>query len=583
MEINAVCGAERLDAVADLPASAAFALLAEIFNRTTHPIFVKDAQHRWVLFNDAFCQLIGEARSTLLGRSDYDFFPAEQADIFWAEDDKVLQTGQTSVNVERLTLGEGATRTLTTTKWRFQDETGTDFLIGTIADQTDYEQLVSQLELQVETQSQEQQPLVQQIQEQGNLLNGIVNYSNSMVFKIDQEGNFSYISPNFQAITGHDCEDFVGSSLFPLVVPEDVDVCIAAIGRLLMTEQPQNNQEYRLRYGDGSIHWHTTNLVLLPSLTDQVTILGLTWDITDRKIDALRLYENARELEVAIIELQAAQTQLVQSEKMSSLGQLVAGVAHEINNPTSFIYGNLDHAHHYTQALFQLIELYQQEYPAANAAIDTLMETIDWAFLQQDFPKVLASMQVGAERIQAIVMALRNFSRMDESEVKEVNLHDGLESTLMILRHRLQRSDRKKPITIGKSYGEIPCITCYAGQLNQVFMNLLANAIDALDERDQARSIEEIQAHPSHIEIITTWRADSNMIHIVIQDNGPGIPDPIKPNLFNPFFTTKPVGKGTGMGLAISYQVIVEKHGGSLTCQSQEGQGTQFVITLPIA
>ncbi|WP_448562869.1 ATP-binding protein [Trichothermofontia sp.] len=295
------------------------------------------------------------------------------------------------------------------------------------------------------------------------------------------------------------------------------------------------------------------------------------------------LQEKAQQLETALRELQQTQAQLVQTEKMSSLGQLVAGIAHEINNPINFIHGNLEHADRYTQDLLELLNLCLQKYPN-DPEIQAFSEAIDLEFIYEDLPKLIASMQVGVDRIQKIIVSLRHFSRLDEAEKKPVDIHEGIDSTLMILQHRLKAKPEHPAIQVTKTYRDLPLVECYAGQLNQVFMNILSNAIDALEEatdrgkwsRDAAGS-----APCPQIEVITEV-VDEKMIQIRICDNGTGILPEAQDRLFDPFFTSKPIGKGTGLGLAISYQIVVDRHGGSLTCQSQSNEGTQFLIQIPI-
>ncbi|BDA75638.1 integral membrane sensor signal transduction histidine kinase [Calothrix sp. PCC 7716] len=303
-----------------------------------------------------------------------------------------------------------------------------------------------------------------------------------------------------------------------------------------------------------------------------------------------RVEERTAELKHALIELQQTQAQMLQGEKMSSLGQLVAGVAHEINNPVSFIFGNLTHVQEYTKNLLEFIHLYQQEYPEPVAKIVERSEEIDLEFLQEDLPKVLSSMKIGAERIREIVLSLRNFSRMDEADIKPVNIHEGIDSTLLILQHRLksqivrvsgEKEFSRPEIQVIKDYQSLPEVQCYAGQLNQVFMNILANAIDALETRSIKLTEKKLEQHPNKITISTSC-LDKQWIQVAIIDNGTGIPKNVQKNIFNPFFTTKPVGKGTGMGLSISYKIITEKHHGKLECFSEEGTGTEFVILIPI-
>jgi len=294
-----------------------------------------------------------------------------------------------------------------------------------------------------------------------------------------------------------------------------------------------------------------------------------------------RVEQRTADLKTALTELQRTQAQVIQGEKMSSLGQLVAGVAHEINNPVNFIYGNITHLNAYTQDLLRMIHLYQERHPSDDPEVQALATEIDLDFLVEDLQKMLSSMNMGTERIRSIVLSLRNFSRIDEAEFKAVDIHEGIESTLLILQHRLKDQPDKPAIEVIRDYGNLPLIECYAGQLNQVLMNILVNAIDALDELNIKRTYEEIKANPSQITIRTSVN-DAQWMEIAIADNGPGIPEQLKNRIFDPFFTTKPVGKGTGMGMAISYQIITEKHSGKLECFSTVGQGSEFRIQVPI-
>jgi two-component system, NtrC family, sensor kinase len=291
-----------------------------------------------------------------------------------------------------------------------------------------------------------------------------------------------------------------------------------------------------------------------------------------------QLRQKAHDLEKAIQDLQQAQMQVIQSEKMSALGNLVAGVAHEINNPVSFIHGNLTHVDAYTQDLLQLIDFYHEEYPQSTTIIETAEAAIDLEFLKQDFPKLLSSMKVGTERIQGIVQSLRNFSRLDEAELKTVNVHEGIESTLLLLQSRLKAQANSPAIAVIKDYGQLPLVECYPGQLNQVLMNILSNAIDVLEASVNHKSPQK--THPT-ICIFTQALTDKT-ISIHISDNGSGIDETVKGKLFDPFFTTKPIGKGTGLGLSISYQIIVGNHKGKLYCNSEIGKGSEFVIEIPV-
>jgi signal transduction histidine kinase len=292
------------------------------------------------------------------------------------------------------------------------------------------------------------------------------------------------------------------------------------------------------------------------------------------------LTEKNLQLQQTLQELQQTQMQLIQTEKMSSLGQMLAGIAHEIKNPVNFVSGNIFYAQEYLQDLLKLVELYKENYPNPPQAIQAEIKAMDLDFLSKDFTKLLQSMMIGTERINEIIQSLRNFSRIDETAVKQVDIHEGIDSTLMILQHRLQSNNQQPEIFILKEYGLLPPIECYPSQLNQVFMNILANAIDALEEQNLQRTPEEIKTKPSSIHIYTEASSKDNIL-IRISDNGSGIPKQILSQLFNPFFTTKPVGKGTGIGLSISYQIVVEKHGGKLLCNSTVGEGTEFIIEIP--
>ncbi|MFB2771257.1 response regulator [Pelatocladus sp. BLCC-F211] len=288
--------------------------------------------------------------------------------------------------------------------------------------------------------------------------------------------------------------------------------------------------------------------------------------------------ERTSELTAALQQVQHSQIQLVQSEKMATLGQLVAGVAHEINNPVNFIHGNLGHIENYIQTLLEFIQLYQNYYPQPVSEIQAKVENEDLEFLQLDLLKILTSLKMGSDRIREIVRTLRNFSRTDEAEFKTVDLHEGIDSTLMILQYRLKATPERPTIKVIKDYSNLPPVECYPGPLNQAFMNILVNAIDALED-----SFHKGQNTLDKFTItIRTSVIAGQSIEISIADNGFGIPEQVKQRIFEPFFTTKPVNKGTGMGLSISYQIITEKHGGKLECFSTPGEGTEFVMKIPI-
>ncbi|MCX7596719.1 MAG: ATP-binding protein, partial [Fischerella sp.] len=337
------------------------------------------------------------------------------------------------------------------------------------------------------------------------------------------------------------------------------------------------------------------NFDLQTSVTtnDELRILASSLNQPIQRVKELLQQQKLKNeyLQQTLQELQNTQARLIQSEKMSSLGQLVAGVAHEINNPVSFIYGNLTYINEYTQNLLRLVQLYQQHYPHPCEEIQKEIEVSELHFLIEDLAKLLISMQVGAERIREIVLSLRNFSRLDEAEFKKVDIHEGIESTLMILQNRLKAVGKRLAIEIIKDYGQLPLVECYPGQLNQVFMNLLTNAIDALEESFVNRHLSLVSNSEQRTndkgsmttpQICIRTQIQDNFVLIGIADNGPGISEKAQAKLFDPFFATKPVGKGTGLGLSISYQIITEKHGGKLYCDSTLGKGTEFAIEIPI-
>lgn len=344
------------------------------------------------------------------------------------------------------------------------------------------------------------------------------------------------------------------------------------IGAVDYITKPFQHQEVLARI---NIHLQMRNLT--KQLQEQNVLLQqLTSELEER------VSSRTAELRESLKKLQQAQIQLVQSEKMSSLGELVAGVAHEINNPVSFIAGNVSLASEYTENILEHLRLYQQIFTEPGAEIKQHAEDIELDYLLEDLPKMVASMEVGVDRIRQISVSLRSFSRMDNTSKTRVNIHEGLDSTLMILQHRIKANDHRPDIEVIKEYGDLPLVNCYPSPLNQVFMNLLANAIDALDEENlkSGRSYEEIKQNPNRL-IIKTSVTKGGGVEIKIADNGPGIPAEMQSRIFEPFVTTKPVGKGTGLGLSICHDIIIEKHGGSLLCNSKLGEGTEFAIAIP--
>lgn len=448
-----------------------------------------------------------------------------------------------------------------------------------------------------------------QIQQQHQLLQSIIENTNASVFvKEYKRTNGTYILMNreFARRFSLDRDQHRGKTDFDIFAPEIAESFRCNDLQVLEQGVPIQVEETE-PHGDRTRTSIVVKFPLFDADGDAYAIGGIATDITELKqveqllqqansdlelrvaertlalqqtVSALvaseaELRQKNEELQTTLKTLHQAQSQLIQREKMSSLGQLVAGVAHEINNPVNFIHGNIKHANQYAKDLLKLITLYQTHYPDPVDEIQTTIADIDLDFLKQDMPKVLTSMHTGTERIRTIVQSLRTFSRIDEAEFKTVNLHDGIDSTLTILQHRLnaKRSIKageeffRPEIRVLKEYGELPAIACYAGQLNQVFLHLLNNAIDALES--STAPVIQIQT-----------QVEADCILVRIRDNGSGIPEAIRSRIFDPFFTTKPVGEGTGMGLSLSYQIIVDRHGGSLEYRALE-QGTEFTIALP--
>ncbi|MEK0194717.1 PAS domain S-box protein [Microcoleus anatoxicus] len=405
-----------------------------------------------------------------------------------------------------------------------------------------------------------------------------------------------YCNPAFETITGYQRQEILGKNCRFL---QGIDTDPAALVIIRQALQSESECQVILKNyrKDGTAFWNALSISPVRDRTGKLThFIGVQRDITDRKkaeedlqISEAQSREQATKLAAALQEVKETHSQLVQSDKMSSLGLLIAGVAHEINNPISFISCNLGHLNNYTQDLLHILELYQLQYPEPAAEIQAEAEAIELDFIAKDLPQILSSMNVGVERISQIVQSLRNFSRNDNSEMKPINLHEGIDSTLLILNHRLKGKGEIPPIQIIKEYGDLPTVECFSGPINQVFMNILSNAIDALDDWNQQRGLAESRGNPSQIKISTKLRDTvgdrfpaPNFAEITITDSGPGMSEEVKQHIFDSFFTTKPIGKGTGMGLSISHQIVVEKHQGELDCISELGKGTTFIISIPI-
>lgn len=408
-------------------------------------------------------------------------------------------------------------------------------------------------------------------------------------FRNDADRSMEFVSEGCYQLAGYSPEEFLGNStvsISQLTHPDDRDMLWNAVQIALEQHRPYQ-LNYRITSKSGELKWvWEQGLGVFSESGELIALEGLITDISEQKRseEALRrsqteLTQQKLQLEHTLQELQQTQALLIHTEKMSTLGQMVAGVAHEINNPVNSVCGNLVHVGHYAEDLLDLIDLYQQHCPQPPAEIQAKIEDIELDFLLEDLPKAMSSMQVGADRIREIVRSLRNFSRKDDTQMTKVNLHEGIEGTLLILQSRLKARGAYPEIAVIKEYGNLPLVECYAGKINQVFMNLIGNAIDAIEEYNQGRSVAEAKANRSKIKIKTEFQNSKAIIRI--SDNGPGMPQEVTQQLFEAFFTTKPAGKGTGLGLSISSKVVQE-HGGKLSCVSALGQGAEFIIEMPI-
>lgn len=423
----------------------------------------------------------------------------------------------------------------------------------------------------------------QQLRQSEGRFRDVSEAAGEYIWEIDSQGIYTFVTERSKDVKGYTPDELIGHTPFEFMPEEDIPNIKA-----IVENAHKHRQNFTLEHRDilpsGEIVWEQVNGVPLFDKTGDITgFRGAGMSITDRKRAELKLRQKTRDLEKTLHDLQQTQMQLVQSEKLSSLGQLVAGIAHEINNPVSFVYGNSLHASDYVNDVLEVIRAYRDAYPEPVESVAELIDTVELDFLLEDLPQLIRSMQVGANRIQEIVKSLRNFSRSDESEYKTVDIHQGIDSTLMILQNRIKPKADRPQIEIEKQYSDVPMVECYPGPINQVFMNVLANAIDALEDYRKVLSEEVKRERRDRITIATQLIPDRQTVEIRIRDNGPGIPDDIRQQIFNPFFTTKPVGKGTGLGMSISYQIIVEKHGGTIACTSFPEGGTEFAIELPIS
>jgi PAS domain S-box-containing protein len=545
-------------------------LLRAVIESTHDAIFVKDIQGRYVMINAASATMLGKPVEEIIGRYESAFLPPEVAHKVRETDRKIMTDVAVKIIEEDVSI-MGNNRTYLSTKSVWRDAQGNIMgLVGIARD------ISKRLQAEEALRLSEQR------------YRSLTVATAQMVWTCSAEGEIITPQPSWCAYTGQSFEQMKGRGWGEAIHPDDRQRTARAWNRAVETKSLYE-VEHRVRAKDDSYRYFWVRAV--PVLAEDSSIrewVGTHTDITDRvhaeealRQSEARSREQATQLQKTLRELQQTQAQLIQTEKISSLGQLVAGVAHEINNPINFIYGNTSHASQYAQDLLNLLNLYLQHYPSPAPEIQEEIEAIDLDFLAEDLPKLLSSMMLGAERIRDLVVSLRTFSRLDEAQMKQVDIHEGIDSTLLILQHRLKAKPERPGIEVIKEYGNLPQVECYPGQLNQVFMNILANAIDALEEYSRLPLLSENRQHRSTIRI-RTEKLNEDWIAIRIADSGSGIPEQVQQRLFDPFFTTKPVGKGTGLGLSISYQIVVEKHRGRLKCISALGEGTEFVIEIPL-
>jgi PAS domain S-box-containing protein len=437
----------------------------------------------------------------------------------------------------------------------------------------------AELELEIE----ERKRITRAIQKSQQRLALLVEQSPLALIEWDINGNVVAWNPAAETIFGYSAAEAIAKPLASLIIPQSPQIEVSDLLNLREAEQAGKHSCLENITRDGRYllcDWH--NAPLIDPEGQTLGIASLIQDVTAKYEADRQLAQRTQDLELTLIQLKQAQVQLVHSEKMSSLGQLVAGIAHEINNPVGFIHSNLNFANEHAETLLAAIAYYQETYPEGHNAPE--IENLDLPFIQSDFPALLQSMQMGTERIRDIVQSLRNFSRLDESDLKLADISEGLDNTLLVVKHRLNATPQRSSIQIKRDYDHLPAISCYPSQLNQVFLNLITNAIDALEETS-----------PPHIITIRGWLVNSqgvlpqestiplkkgDWMYLSFSDTGSGIPKDIQGKIFDPFFTTKPVGSGTGMGLSICHQIIVDKHHGTLLVSSDQ-MGTTFTIGLP--
>ncbi|MEG4171896.1 MULTISPECIES: PAS domain S-box protein [unclassified Microcoleus] len=549
-----------------------------VINNIPQLIAWKDRDLFYLGGNKNFAKVAGfNHPSEIAGLTDFDMpWKPEETEFFRACDRRIMATNTPEYHIiESKMQADGTQCCLDTNKIPLHDNSGN--VVGILST---FEDITDRLSLAAQVRASEE--LFRTIFEDAPIAIYLANLDDNKLVRVNK---------TYCEMLGYTAAELLAKTFIELGHPEDYPKNLQVADSLDRGEITHYQIELRQITATGKIVWvNVTATLIRDGEGKPIYNLGMIENITNRKISAAalqasesQLRKQAAQLQEAYEQLQNAQIQLVQSEKMSSLGQMVAGIAHEINNPATFINGNISHTYNYFHDLIELLSLYQECYPSPVPQIAEKVKELELDFLKEDLPRMLNSMRVGVERISNIVLSLRNFSRLDESEMKLVDVHEGIDSTLLILQHRLHHTSIKNGIEIIKEYGKLPKIYCCAGQLNQVFLNIISNAIDALENQREPRTIviRTLMKKAGMKSHSKNQLSDCDRIVICIADSGPGMSEEVRKRLFDPFFTTKPVGAGTGLGLSISHQIVVEKHKGSLRCISAPGQGAEFWIEIP--